>query len=74
MESSEDLIGVIIGEEAGCVLVRLSDGDEIQCRGLKDLHGKWGFLRFPMGRQVRISGRYAGTGRRPRIVEVLNES
>ena len=73
MNSGETITGEISGVEAGCVCVRLDDGDTELCRGAKELHRKWGFFQVPVGQRVRISGRWTGEGARPQIVEILND-
>ncbi len=72
-DSAELEVGVISGTNAGCVLVRLNDGSEVQCGGLQDLHRKWGFFAVPLGQRVKVSQRIEGSTRRQRIVEIVKD-
>jgi hypothetical protein len=73
MESAEFEVGTIVGTKAGCVVVRLNDGSEILCRGLKDLHRKLGSYTLPIGQRVKVSQPIEGATRRQRIVEFIKE-
>jgi hypothetical protein len=73
MGSSYTNVGVIVGVKAGCVVVQMSDGAEVLCRGLKDLHDKWGFFAVPLGQKVQISQPIEGNSRRPRLVGIIQE-
>jgi hypothetical protein len=65
--------GHIVGTKAGCVVVRLDDGQELLCRGMLDLHRKWGFYVIPVGRRVRLSFGPSKKRKTPKIVDVLDE-
>ena len=65
-------IGNIVAIRAGCIVVKLSTGEEVLCRSLKRLHRPLGFVDVPLGRRARI--RYTkGSNALPRLIEVLKD-
>lgn len=71
-QDSTDAIGIIVGVQAGCVVVQLPTEDRVLCRSVTRLHRPLGFLTFPYGRRARIS--YSNCAdKRPLLVEILEE-
>jgi hypothetical protein len=68
-----EALGTIVGwSRALLVVVRPDDGGaEISCRGFKRLHRRFGFMRIPVGRRVRIRFDDARPLRPPLILDVL---
>jgi hypothetical protein len=54
MVQREEFIGTIIGMKGLQVIVQREDGTEFRCSG-KDVHRQLGWLRVPIGQQVKVS-------------------
>lgn len=59
---------------SAAVIVRLDDGREFACRGLRRLHRTLGFFDVPIGGRVRIRFDETNPGRPPLILDVLPAS
>jgi hypothetical protein len=67
-----EALGTIIGvSRAQLVIVRLDDGAEVPCRGLRRLHRPLGFMGIPVGRRARVRFDDAKPNRPPLLLEVL---
>ena len=66
-----EVIGTIVGMEAGCIVVQTDDGNRLLCRGVKRLHRVQGFHSVPVGRRARVRLRPVRQDKTPLLVEVL---
>jgi ribosome maturation factor RimP len=71
MVSRDQLSGTIVGVKGNQVVVRLDDGTEILCGGVRELHREWGFYVVPIGQKVKVSQDLATDKRKVRIIEIV---
>ncbi|MCC9607095.1 hypothetical protein LOC68_14560 [Blastopirellula sp. JC732] len=71
-DATHEAIGTVIGFAAGCVVVQLSDGSEVICRGVKRIHRIYGCFTPRIGQRFLI--RYSrGPARLPLLIKVLDD-
>ncbi len=71
MVSRKEFSGTIVEVKDSQIVVRLDDGTEILCGGLKEVHRKWGLYSVPIGLRVKVSQDLETDKRRARIIEIV---